>query len=143
MNQVNIYLIQDCDGLKYVGSTTQTLNRRLSKHRSDKNIGRYYSSCKLNLDKCEIYSLEVCNELDRNERERFWINEFDTVNDLKLNGQDMKKKEYWTKNNKEKIKGYDKEYRKKNKEYYKEITLFKRKSIVNGCYEFIKMLDEY
>lgn len=133
MKKVNIYLIQDCDGLKYVGSTTSKLNRRLSKHKSHKKTN--YGNCssqKLDLDNCEIYSLEVCNELDRKEREKFWINEFDCVNQRKLDFAGQKHKEYQNQ--------YNKEYRKKNKD---EINFFRSRKVVNGCYEFIKMLDEY
>ena len=137
---VSIYLIQDCNGLKYVGSTTQKLNNRLSNHITDKKRNSYCSSQKLNLDKCEIYLLETCDESNRKERERYWINEFDTVNQKKLN---FDKKEYqkeydkeWGKNNKE----HKKEY---NKKYSKEYDLFRRKKVINGCYQFIKMLEDY
>jgi len=145
---VSIYCIQDCDGIKYVGSTTMKLNRRLSKHKSAKKSNKYCSSQKLNLDKCEIYLLETCNESNRKERERHWINEFDTVNKYKLNGLNKQKfkehkKEYdkhYYQNNKDEKKEYDKEYREKNKD---EINLFRRRSFLKSCYEFIKMLDDY
>ena len=129
---VCIYLIQDCDGLKYVGSTKQKLKDRLYKHKHDKKRNRYCSSSKLNLDNSEIYLLEVCNESNRMEREKYWINEFDTVNEFKLN---FDKKE-WHQNNKEK----KKEYRENNRD---EINLFRRPSFVKSCYQFIKMLDDY
>jgi len=137
---VSIYLIQDCDGLKYVGSTIQKLNIRLSRHRADKKFGRTISSYKLNLDNCEIYLLETCDESNRMERERYWINEFDTVNKNKLNGLDLinfkkYRRQYQKnmyKNNKEKM-----------KDYHNERSLFRSKKVVNGCYEFIKMLEGY
>ena len=136
IEMVSIYCIQDCDGLKYVGSTTMKLNIRLSEHKTAKKLNRKISSQKLNLDKCEIYLLETCDESNRKEREKYWINEFDTVNERKLNGRDMEhRKEYhkeYYKNNKE-----------KKKEFQKEYDLFRRKKVVNGCYEFIKMLDDY
>ena len=127
---ISIYLIQDCDGQRYVGSTNRTLNIRLSNHKADKKINKGCSSQKLNLDKCEIYLLETCNESNRKERERHWINEFDTVNHNKLNCGENRQE-------------YQKEWRKNNKEYKKENDLFRRKSIVNGCYQFIEMLDDY
>ena len=143
MNQVIIYCIEDCDGLKYVGSTKKILNQRLSEHKTDKKRNRGCSSEKLNLNICKIYSLELCDECDRKERERHWINEFDTVNELKLN---FDKKE-WCKNNKEKSKEISKEWNENNKEkkneYDKEYNLFRSRKVTNGCYEFIKMLEEY
>ena len=43
---VKIYCIEDCNGLKYVGSTIQKLNQRLNDHRSHNEC----MSRKLNLD---------------------------------------------------------------------------------------------
>ena len=82
---VTIYCIEDCNSLKYVGSTKKKLYVRLSNHKTDKKRKSYCSSCKLNLDNCKIYSLETCNESDKKERERYWINKIDCVNDHKLN----------------------------------------------------------
>ena len=129
---VTIYCIEDCNSLKYVGSTKLKLNKRLTNHKHDKKIQRYFSSSKLDLDNCIIYSLETCNKSERSERERYWINKIECVNDLKLNY-----------NHNEHSKKYYHENKEKVKEYQKEINLFKRKSVVNGCYEFIKMLEEY
>jgi len=138
MKQVNIYCIEDINGLKYVGSTIQKLEYRLTRHKLNKKYTerRQCSSSKLNLDKCEIYSLEVCNELDRKERERYWINKIDCVNERKLNFH----REEWEKN-------YNKQWRDNHKkhlnEYQKEYIFFRKKNIVDGCYEFIKMLEEF
>jgi len=135
---VSIYCIEDINHLKYVGSTKKKLNIRLSEHKSDKKINykNICSSKNLDLDNCKIYVLEVCNESNRLERERYWINHIDCVNEIKLNGRDMEyNKEYqkeWRKNNKEKV-----------KEYYNDYDLFRSKKVVNGCYEFIKMLEQY
>ena len=137
---VSIYCIEDINHLKYVGSTKQKLNRRLSIHKYHKKRNdRYCSSSKLNLDKCKIYELETCNESNRKERERYWINKIDCVNHFKLNGRDMNHRKEWYKNNKEK----KKEYNKKQKENRREYNLFRSRKVVNGCYEFIKMLEEY
>jgi len=117
---VSIYLIEDLNDLKYVGSTTQELNRRFSRHMSAKRTGRYCSSSKLNLDNCIITQLERCNKEDRKERERYWINKIDCVNQIKLN---FDQKEYNEKNKEKKkewSKEYMKEYREKNKETIKE-----------------------
>ena len=141
---VTIYCIEDCNSLKYVGSTKKKINRRFSKHKSNKKRNHDCSSSKLDLDNSKIYSLETCNESNRSERERYWINKLDCVNSYKLNKSDKEHiKEYqreyhkgWRDNNKEHIKEYKKEF---NKEYY----LFNSKKVVNGCYEFINMLNEY
>ena len=87
---MKIYCIEDCNGLKYIGSTKQHyLCNRLSGHRQDKK-NRYgdFSSCELDLDNCEIYLLEESTEKDR---EKYWINKIECVNHYKLN---FNKKEY-------------------------------------------------
>ena len=81
---ISIYKIEDINDLAYVGSTGQTLNARLSGHRGDKKNGRYCSSSKLNLDNCIITLLEECSKEERKQREKYWINHLDTVNDRKL-----------------------------------------------------------
>tara|TARA_R110000803_G_C11709833_1_gene286765 strand:- start:60 stop:428 length:369 start_codon:yes stop_codon:yes gene_type:complete len=119
-----IYYIEDMKGLKYVGSTEKTLNERLNKHKNNKNVDRETGNCsseKLDLDNCKIYSLETCNKSNRKQRERYWINNTNCVNDLKLN---FVKKEY--------MKTWDEEAR-----------VFRWKRVTNGCYEFLKMLEEY
>ena len=122
---ITIYCIEDCNSLKYVGSTKKKLYVRLSNHKTDKKRKSYCSSCKLNLDNCKIYSLETCNESDKHVREKYWINKIECVNDHKLDSLD-----------KVKIKQY-------NNKYFKEYYLFRSKKVVNGCYEFIKMLEQY
>ena len=101
---VTIYCIEDCNSLKYVGSTKEKLNRRLTKHKHDKKRNNGCSSEKIDLDNCKIYSLETCNESNRTERERYWINHIDCVNEQKLNFDFIEyQKAYYT-NNKEKRK---------------------------------------
>ena len=128
---VSIYCIEDCDGLKYVGSTKNKLNERLSQHKTDKKR-KNVSSSKLDLDNCKIYLLETCNESNRLERERYWINQSDTVNQRKFNYNNNQYTKEWYQNNKGKKKGYDKDY-----------YLFRSKKVVNGCYQFIQMLEQY
>ena len=101
---VSIYAIEDINDLIYVGSTIQKLNRRLVAHRKDKRNNVYVSSSKLNLDYCIIYELEKCEEKDRKEREAYWIDKLEAINDRKLNYNE---------------KEYNKQYREKNREYYK------------------------
>jgi|DEB0MinimDraft_10_1074344.scaffolds.fasta_scaffold37706_2 hypothetical protein len=141
---ITIYCIEDCNSLKYVGSTKLKLNRRLSKHKTDKKRNHYCSSSKLDLDNCEIYSLETdVIKSQKKERERYWINKIDCVNEIKLNF-DIKEhmKEYYQKN-KEHQKEYYQKNKEKKKELDKEYKLFRSKRVVNGCYEFIKMLEQY
>lgn len=98
---VKIYCIEDINDLKYVGSTKQTLQKRFQTHKDNKPC----SSSKLNLYNAIIYVLEECSDEDRKERERYWINKLDTVNELKLN---FNQKEY--------IKDYCKKWEKQNRE---------------------------
>jgi len=115
-------MIEDCDGLKYVGSTTRPLNERLSGHKSHKKTGKNISSSKLNLDNCIITQLEQCNLEHKKERERFWINGLDCVNQLKLNFDKEYNKEYhkeWYEKNKEKKKEYREKNKEKQKHYHK------------------------
>jgi len=88
---VCIYCIEDINDLKYVGSTKQPLNSRLSQHQCDLRRATK-SSSKLNLYNCIIYELESCPENERKERERYWINKIDCVNEKKLNGTDIERK---------------------------------------------------
>ena len=119
----NIYVIEDINGLKYVGSTIQTLKKRFKGHKGSKKIGKNTSSCQLDLDNCEIKLLERCDISHRKQRERYWINEIDCVNTLKLNF-DIKKyfkdyhKSYHNKN-RQQISEYKKNYRGKNLEKIK------------------------
>jgi len=85
---VKIYCIEDINDLKYVGATKQKLSDRFSHHKSK----RQCSSNKLNLYNSIIYLLEECEESESKERERYWINKLDTVNYLKLNGEDKERK---------------------------------------------------
>ena len=106
-----IYLIEDCNGLKYVGCTKKTLNQRLSEHKSDKKRGEYCSSSKLNLDDCTIVCIDKCNKQDKKDKEGYWIKKIDTVNDLRLNIDYEEYHKEYKKCNKETIKEYNKEYR--------------------------------
>ena len=83
---VFIYCIEDINDLKYVGSTTD-IKRRFRGHKQDKNRGRSCSSRLLHLEHSIIYQLEECKENERKEREKYWINKLDCVNQKKLNGE--------------------------------------------------------
>lgn len=83
---IKIYLIEDKQGIKYIGSTKETLDRRLCRHRSKKNTNDKYkcSSRYLNLEDCTITLLEDNVEKEnRNEREQYYINNTTCVNTKK------------------------------------------------------------
>ena len=144
---ITIYCIEDINDLKYVGSTKQKLEQRLSQHKSDETRKRSCSSSKLNLYNCVIYSLETCNEFKRKEREQFWINRIECVNTYNTTHDSKKyKKEHYQKHRELNIKisiANNKKRKEQIKKYQCDYDLFRRKFVVNGCYEFIKMLSEY
>ena len=82
---VIIYCIEDINDLRYVGSTKQKLYRRFSAH---KKIDNNCSSKLLNIHNSIIYPLEECEESERHEREKYWINKLDTINLCKLDSED-------------------------------------------------------
>ena len=116
---VKIYCIEDCNGLKYVGSTKQKLNKRLTQHKCDKKR-KNTSSKKLDLDNCKIYVLEETDEEHRIEREKYWIHKIDCVNVMTY---DFDEKEYYTEyyqENKDERLEYQKEYQQKNRDEIKQ-----------------------
>jgi len=91
-----IYKIEDIHGKIYIGKTKVEISRRLRQHRYGKDNYRLCSSTKLDLDFCIITILEdnILKE-DSKERERYYINHYDCVNIIKLNGRDkVKRKKY-------------------------------------------------
>ncbi len=119
---VVIYCIEDINDLKYIGSTTQTLGKRLTGHKQDakrcKKGSRNCSSKELNLYNCIIYELETCSEEERSERESYHINNTECVNVRDLNGK-KRKPEYmkkYSKDNEEKLRLYRREYYMRNKQ---------------------------
>jgi len=120
-----IYLIEDINGLKYVGRTKKKLNIRISEHKHDKKRNHNCSSEKLDLDKCTISCLDIAESpQEAHELEKFYINSIECVNDRKLN---FDRKEY----QKEYYKEYSKEY---NKQYY-EINKDKEKQRKKNYHE--------
>ena len=102
-----IYCIEDCNGLKYVGSTILTLKERFKVHKYDKKKNNHCSSKKLDLDNCKIYQLEECDVSHKKQREKYWINITDCVNIIKFN---YDSKEYDKKRTRD-YKPYLKQYR--------------------------------
>ena len=107
----------------YVGSTTETLSRRLAKHRYDCKRGKGCSLYKYIVNDdwsdfyIELYEYYPCNEraeLDRREGEV--IREIGTINKC-IAGRSQKE---WREENVEYIKEYKKTYREDNTEYIKE-----------------------
>ena len=79
-----IYLLEDINDLKYVGSTGEKyLTSRLATHRRDKKIGQSCSSSKLNLYYSSMTLLEETDKENRYKREKYWINKIDCVNSIK------------------------------------------------------------
>tara|TARA_R110000765_G_scaffold271585_4_gene370349 strand:- start:1080 stop:1460 length:381 start_codon:yes stop_codon:yes gene_type:complete len=124
-----IYCIEDCNSLKYVGSTKRTLNTRLIEHKYDKKTNKKKCSSKLlDLNNCKIIVLEECDNSKREEKEEYWINKINCVNINDLTYKHKKRK---------------KQIQKRNIYAEKETQLFRTKKICNQCYEFIKMLENY
>ena len=93
-----IYLIEDINDLRYVGSTTQLLCKRMSSHIYKTKIGiNQTSSKKLNLYNSIIIPIDnYDNDDERHHKEKYWIQKLNAVNEYKFNG----------KNNKYKYSGY-------------------------------------
>ena len=124
MKKVNIYCIEDINDLKYIGSTTQSLHQRLNNHRFKKRCDNNITSKKLNLYNCIIYELETCDECDRDERERYWIQNTECVNKqipgVRQSEEELREKSIiYRDKTKDKKREYDKQYRLKNKERLK------------------------
>ena len=104
-------------GLIYVGSTTQELNARLSKHKSNYKLyldGKEtfvtsYEIIKNNNFKIELLELVNCNcNKEFLNKEKYWIENMDCVN-ICIPNPNRNKKEYkkqWAENNKIHLKEY-------------------------------------
>ena len=88
-----IYCIEDINGLKYVGSTIQVLKRRFKNHKLKTNN---CTSRLLDLHNSKIYELEKCELSNKQEREKYWINNIDCVNYYKYNWDKNEEKKYMT-----------------------------------------------
>ena len=87
---IKIYCIEDVNGNKYIGSTSQPLNTRLRHHRCHTTCSSY----KLDLYNSFIYTIEECDEENRNEREQYWIDNTECVNIINVIRDKKKRKEY-------------------------------------------------
>ena len=138
-----IYCIIDINGLKYVGKTYKTLKERLSKHRYDKKNNNGCSSEKLDLDNCEIILLCECDKSDVQYREQYFKDNIKCVNIRNPFHNRKKYMKEWDIKNKDKRKQHRKNWNIKNKVNIKERNLFRSRKVVNGSYDFIKMLEQY
>jgi predicted GIY-YIG superfamily endonuclease len=95
-----IYCIEDINDLKYIGSTSRDLNTRLTEHRYKKRNNLSCSSKKLNLYNCIIYLLEECKDEERLEREKYYIENTECVNEIKYTGRNhnLNQRKYYHKN---------------------------------------------
>ena len=110
---VKIYCIEDCNGLKYVGSTIQKLNVRLNHHRC-------HDQCKskdLDLYNSKIYTLEETDEENRKVREQYWIDNTECVNKNNVVHNRNEYNKNYREKNKPQILQQQKQY---SKEYYKQ-----------------------
>ena len=87
---IKIYCIEDINGNKYIGSTGSELKERLSHHRCHNKCSSY----KLDLYNSFIYTIEECDEENRNEREQYWIDNTECVNIINVIRDKKKRKEY-------------------------------------------------
>lgn len=93
-----IYLItNDINSKVYIGQTIQTLNKRFNGHccysKSDRSASMYIKRAihKYGRDKFHIHLLEECPIDNLNDREKYWINYYNSYNtgyNLTLGGQD-------------------------------------------------------
>lgn len=87
-----IYLIEDINDLRYVGSTIQLLSKRMSSHIYKTKMGiNKTSSKKLNLYNCIIIKLDTYdNDDERHHKEKYYINKFNAINEYKFTGRNNK-----------------------------------------------------
>ena len=117
-----IYCIIDINGLKYVGKTKQTFNRRFSKHKNKKDC----SSKLLDLDNCQMILLCECEDHEAKYREQYFkdnikcVNKYNAVYDKNKTKQTTKQ---YRQKNKEKIKQRQKKYDDQNKDKKKQYYL--------------------
>ena len=94
-----IYCIEDINDIKYIGKTTLKLTQRMACHRCSKKKNGPYSSKLLNLENCIIYQIEECNKQDSRAREKYWINNTECVNIMKMNFDRKKYQDEYDKKN--------------------------------------------
>lgn len=94
MKEVKIYKLIDpiSNEVRYVGKTINSLEYRLYKHINDKPLHNTYkhnwiqSLIKLNL-KPIIQLIEICDDIDWKERERYWISFYSNLTNNTTGGE--------------------------------------------------------
>ena len=109
MEIVRIYCIEDCNGLKYIGSTKRSLKSRLYNHIKEV---KYCSSQELDLENCKIYTLEKTDEENRKVREQYWMDNTECVNKCKVIGNKKEREKQYHQENKVKRNQYRRNYHK-------------------------------
>ena len=114
--------------ITYIGSTTQSLSRRLSKHLSNykcynnnDNTKKYCLTSYLVLE-CDDYKIELLEAYPCNNRQQLEKKEGEYIKNNECCNKCVvgrTTKEY-NEEHKEKYKEYNKQYREQNKEYFKE-----------------------
>tara|TARA_R100001198_G_scaffold96605_2_gene87359 strand:+ start:1034 stop:1432 length:399 start_codon:yes stop_codon:yes gene_type:complete len=101
-----IYKIVDNDTNEcYIGSTKQKIYNRLSTHKKQNSCSSWSIIKKNNY---KVLILEECNELNRNEREQYYININDCVNIKNVIWDEKTYKKEYSKNHKKEKAEYDK-----------------------------------
>lgn len=93
--EISIYGLHDpiTNEIRYVGKTKQPLKKRLSQHLWVKNISNphkfnWIEKLKNKGLKPNIILLEICDELNWVEREKYWIRSIDNLTNLTYGGED-------------------------------------------------------
>ena len=85
---VQVYKIRDKNGREYIGTTTTSLKLRKYQHEYNKKHNRNRcSSGELDLENATISLLEVCNSLNRDKREAYWIEQHPECVNIMLNSK--------------------------------------------------------
>ena len=109
-------LVCNKEDLIYIGSTIETLNTRLSKHKCSKNTcisRRIIDNGDYEIILLELYPCMCKRELQKREQE--WIEQFDCINYYRSYLSKQERKQYFQKYNQNK-KEYNKNYRENNRE---------------------------
>jgi hypothetical protein len=122
----------------YIGSTTQTLSRRLSKHLGDYKANTNNKSYSYLVLECEDYKIELLEEYPCNNRQQLEQKEGEYIKNnicCNKNGAGITKQERDTY-----IKEYNKQYYTNNKEYHKE---YNKNNKERNTEYMKKYLEEY
>lgn len=94
MNEVYIYglICPLSNEIRYVGKTTQKLNKRLSQYlsatyKSNPHKYNWINQLKLQGLKPTIKIIEICNSVNWVEREKFWINDITNLTNITQGGE--------------------------------------------------------